>query len=120
LLVLALRISNDSTLAYMGCRVHNSASAASCQRWAGVCALVALIAAVALAVSIPVYAEAASLQLLQDEIAKQEQQTGRSPFALLFRYVAHGMGRWNGSRFSPSTTICRDRAFRSSTCRARD
>lgn len=56
------------------------------------CALVALLAAVALAVSIPVYAEAANLRLLQNEISRQEQRAGRSPFALLFRYV----GSWNG------------------------
>ncbi len=56
------------------------------------CALVALVAAVALAVSIPVYAEGASLRLLKAEIARQEQQNNRSPFALLFRYV----GAWNG------------------------
>lgn len=56
------------------------------------CALVATTAAVALAVSIPVYAEAANLRLLQNEIRKQEQRAGRSPFALLFRYV----GSWNG------------------------
>ncbi len=55
------------------------------------CALIALMAAVALAVSIPVYAEGASLRLLQNEIARQEQQAGRSPFALLFRYI----GSWN-------------------------
>src|SRR5438128_7884799 len=57
------------------------------------CALVALIAAVALAISIPVYAEAASLRLLKAEIAGQEKQNNRSPFALLFRYV----GAWQGS-----------------------
>jgi putative ABC transport system permease protein len=56
------------------------------------CALVALLAAVALSVSIPVYAESASLRLLQGEILKQERQNNRSPFALLFRYV----GAWNG------------------------
>jgi putative ABC transport system permease protein len=56
------------------------------------CALVALLAAVALAVSIPVYAEGASLRLLKGEIARQEQQNNRSPFALLFRYV----GAWKG------------------------
>src|SRR5262245_19377119 len=50
------------------------------------CALVALIAAVALSVSIPLYAEGASLRLLKDELAKQELQNNRSPFALLFRY----------------------------------
>src|SRR5436853_7917314 len=52
------------------------------------CALVALMAAVALSVSVPIYAEGASLRLLQGEIVKQEQQTGRSPFALLFRYIS--------------------------------
>ncbi len=56
------------------------------------CALVALLAAVALSVSIPVYAEAANLRLLQDRIAKQEQQTNRSPFALLFRYIGSQKG----------------------------
>src|SRR5690242_19661213 len=56
------------------------------------CALIALLAAVALSVSIPVYAEGASLRLLKGEIAKQEQQNNRSPFALLFRYV----GAWKG------------------------
>jgi putative ABC transport system permease protein len=56
------------------------------------CALIAMIAAAALAVCVPVYAEAASLRLLRDEIARQEQRAGRSPFALLFRYV----GAWNG------------------------
>jgi putative ABC transport system permease protein len=55
------------------------------------CALVALLAAVALSVSIPVYSEGASLRVLQGELTKQEQQTGRSAFALLFRYI----GAWN-------------------------
>lgn len=55
------------------------------------CALIALLAAVALSVSIPVYAEGASLRLLEKEIARKEQQSGRSAFALLFRYV----GAWN-------------------------
>jgi putative ABC transport system permease protein len=54
------------------------------------CALVALIAAVALAISIPVYAEGASLRLLKAELAKQERQNNRSPFALLFRYFVSG------------------------------
>lgn len=56
------------------------------------CALIALTAAVALAVSVPVYAEGASLRLLREEIAQVERRDGRSPFALLFRYV----GAWNG------------------------
>lgn len=55
------------------------------------CVLIALLASVALSVSIPVYAEGASLRLLQKEIAHKEQQSGRSAFALLFRYV----GAWN-------------------------
>ncbi|MCG8351879.1 MAG: ABC transporter permease, partial [Chloroflexales bacterium] len=55
------------------------------------CALTALLAAVALAVSIPVYAEGASLRLLQNEITRQEERAGRTPFALLFRYI----GSWN-------------------------
>lgn len=73
--------------------------------WLALCALIALITAVALCVSIPVYAEGASLRLLQREIARQEQQMGRSPFALLFRYV----GSWNEplewERVAPADTF---------------
>lgn len=54
--------------------------------------LIALLITVALCISIPLYAEGASLRLLKNEIAQQEEQQGRSPFALLFRYV----GAWNG------------------------
>lgn len=57
-----------------------------------VCALIALTAAVALSMSIPMYAEASNLRLLKDEIAKQEERNNRSAFALLFQYV----GSWNG------------------------
>ncbi len=66
------------------------------------CALLALVAAVALAVSIPVYAEGASLRLLRDEIARQETQTGRSPFALLFRYIGSQRGALEWERVQPA------------------
>ena len=55
------------------------------------CAWLAAVTAVALASAIPSYAEAANLRLLRDEIRQQEERAGRSPFALLFRYV----GAWN-------------------------
>jgi putative ABC transport system permease protein len=55
------------------------------------CAWLAAVTAVALASAIPTYAEAANLRLLRDEIRQQEERAGRSPFALLFRYV----GAWN-------------------------
>lgn len=51
------------------------------------CGFIALLAAVALSVCIPVYAEAASLRLLNSQLERQEQQTNRSAFALLFRYI---------------------------------
>ncbi len=60
--------------------------------WLVLCALLALTAAVALAVSVPVYAEGASLRLLNSEIGRQERQSARSPFTLLIRYI----GAWNG------------------------
>ncbi|HMP43346.1 MAG TPA: ABC transporter permease, partial [Roseiflexaceae bacterium] len=67
----------------------------------------------ALAVSVPVYAEAASLRVLRDEIARQEQRSGRSPFALLFRYV----GAWNGplewDRVAPADTFLRGEGIES-------
>jgi putative ABC transport system permease protein len=76
------------------------------------CALAALVAAVALAVSVPVYAEGASLRLLREEIAQVEQRDGRSPFALLFRYV----GAWNGplewERVKPADDLIAGRGVR--------
>lgn len=59
-----------------------------------VCALAALVVAVALAVSVPSYADGASLRVLREELERQERQQARSAFALLFRYVATpGQGR---------------------------
>ena len=77
------------------------------------CALLALVAAVALAVSIPVYAEGASLRLLRDEIARQEQQTGRSPFALLFRYVGSQRGALEWDRVQPADAFISGEGLRS-------
>ncbi len=60
--------------------------------WLALCAQIALIVAVALAVSVPLYAESASLRLLREEIVQQERQTGRSPFVLFFRYLSSSQG----------------------------
>ena len=60
--------------------------------WLALCAQIALIVAVALAVSVPLYAESASLRLLREEIAQQERQSGRSPFVLFFRYLSSSQG----------------------------
>jgi putative ABC transport system permease protein len=65
------------------------------------CALIALLAAVALAVSVPIYAEGASLRLLQSTLAKQERQTNRSAFALLFRYLGSTKGSLEWERVKP-------------------
>lgn len=58
--------------------------------WLAWCALAALTMAVALAVAIPVYAEAAGLRLLREALERQEQRSGRPAFALLIRYL----GSW--------------------------
>jgi putative ABC transport system permease protein len=66
------------------------------------CAFVALVAAVALSVSVPIYAEGASLRLLQSTLAKQEAQTNRSAFALLFRYLGSSKGPLEWERVKPA------------------
>ena len=66
------------------------------------CALIALLAAVALSVSVPIYAEGASLRLLQSTLAKQERQTNRSAFALLFRYLGSSKGPLEWERVKPA------------------
>jgi len=65
------------------------------------CAMVALVAAVALAVSIPIYSEGASLRLLKSTLEKQERQTNRSAFALLFRYLSSSKGSLEWERVKP-------------------
>ena len=65
------------------------------------CALIALVAAVALSVSVPIYAEGASLRLLQGTLARQERQTNRSAFALLFRYLSSSKGPLEWERVKP-------------------
>jgi putative ABC transport system permease protein len=64
--------------------------------------LIALLAAVALSVSVPIYAEGASLRLLQGTLAKQERQTNRSAFALLFRYLGSSKGPLEWERVKPA------------------
>lgn len=66
------------------------------------CAIVALLAAVALSVSVPIYAEGASLRLLKSTLAQQEQQTNRSAFALLFRYIGSSKGALDWGRVKPA------------------
>lgn len=59
--------------------------------WLDAAAFGALLLAVALSLAIPLYAEAASLRLLNQTIQLQEARSGRSAFALLERYLA----AWN-------------------------
>lgn len=59
--------------------------------WLDGAAFIALVLAVALSVAIPLYAEAASLRLLNQTMQQQEVRSGRSAFALLERYLA----AWN-------------------------
>src|SRR6266540_3997750 len=66
------------------------------------CAIVALLAAVALSVSIPIYSEGASLRLLKSTLEKQERQTNRSAFALLFRYLSSSKGSLEWERVKPA------------------
>ncbi len=56
----------------------------------------------ALSVSVPIYAEGASLRLLQGTLAKQERQTNRSAFALLFRYLGSSKGPLEWERVKPA------------------
>lgn len=59
--------------------------------WLDTAAFGALLLAVALSLAIPLYAEAASLRLLNQTMLLQEARSGRSAFALLERYLA----AWN-------------------------
>ena len=61
------------------------------QRALALTMLLGLVTAVAVAVSIPIYADAISYRLLNDRLYKNAEETG-PPFSFLFRYV----GSWSG------------------------
>jgi len=69
------------------------------------CALLALTLATALAVLVPLYAEAASLRLLERELAQAEARTGRTPFALLIRFLAADGGAQPWARVRPTDAL---------------
>jgi putative ABC transport system permease protein len=67
-------------------------------------AAVGLVVAVTLAMSVPLYAEAADYQLLRDELSYQQAGFVRPPFAFKFRYAGflHGAIDWEQAlRLSP-------------------
>ena len=61
------------------------------QRGLALSLLLGLVTAVALTVSIPIYADAVSYRILNDRLYNDEDNTS-PPFSFLFRYV----GSWNG------------------------
>lgn len=73
--------------------------------WLAACALAALTIAVALAVAMPVYAEAASLRLLREELERQEARSGRPAFAMLIRYLAASAGALDWEQVAPADKI---------------
>lgn len=71
------------------------------------CALVALTLAVTVAALVPFYAEAASLRLLERELAQAEERSGRSPFALLIRFLGANGGLQPWARITPVDELIR-------------
>lgn len=71
------------------------------------CALIALTLAVALAALVPLYTEGASLRLLERELAQAEMRSGRSPFALLIRFLAADGGAQSWARIQPVDELMR-------------
>ena len=61
--------------------------------------------AVALAALVPLDAEAASLRLLERELAQAQARTGRTPFALLIRFLAADGGPQPWARVRPADTL---------------
>lgn len=61
------------------------------QRGLGFTMLLGLVTAIAVAVSIPIYADAISYRILNDRLYSKAEETG-PPFSFLFRYV----GSWSG------------------------
>jgi putative ABC transport system permease protein len=76
----------------------------------GGAALVALSMGVTLAISVAVYADAASLRLLRAEFAQQEAQRGRPALALLARYLDSASGPLAWERFAAADQLMRDEA----------
>jgi putative ABC transport system permease protein len=64
------------------------------QRGLALATLLGLVVTIALALSIPLYADAVYFRVLREELSRTSvtSTTGRSPFAFMFRYI----GAWNG------------------------
>jgi putative ABC transport system permease protein len=66
------------------------------QKGLALATLLGLIVTIALALSIPLYADAVYFRVLREELAKTSltagREMGRSPFTFMFRYI----GAWNG------------------------
>ena len=59
------------------------------------CLILGLVTAIALISSVPLYTDAANLQILEEKLSTEEAEVGkiRPPFAFMFRY----MGSWHGT-----------------------
>jgi len=62
-------------------------------RWLALSQVLGLMAAVALAVAVPMYADAINYDILSTSLSESSSQTRRQPFDFVFRYI----GSWYGA-----------------------
>jgi putative ABC transport system permease protein len=80
--------------------------------WSHIALMLAIAAgfvvAIALVVSIPVYAEAVGYRVLRDELSKTETGAERSPFAFMYRYIGAQNGLIGWDDYSKIDTYMRN------------
>lgn len=70
-------------------------------RWLALSQVLGLMAAVALAVAIPMYADAINYDILSSSLSESANQTRRQPFDFVFRYIGSWYGAITPQQYEP-------------------
>lgn len=79
-------------------------------RWLALSQMVGLLAAVALAVSVPLYSDGVNYNILSTSLATSASQTRRQPFDFVFRYIGSWYGPVTTGQYEPINAYLSDQA----------
>jgi hypothetical protein len=77
-------------------------------RWLALSQVLGLMAAVALAVAIPMYADAINYDILSTSLSESSRQTRRQPFDFVFRYIGSWYGAITPQQYEPLSKTVTD------------
>jgi hypothetical protein len=81
-------------------------------RWLALSQVLGLMAAVALAVAVPMYADAINYDILRSSLTESSSQTRRQPFDFVFRYIGSWYGAITPQQYEPLDQYLNQQASR--------